>query len=68
MTVIEHRAVGNAFMRIGKMLQVLIVGRNDAPGLFLAELSQHTFGDGPAYLRFRSGTKLVNQDQRAVVG
>lgn len=55
-------------MVLGKMLQVLVVGSDDGPGLALPKLLQHGLGDGAADLRLRARTKLVDEDQRAVVG
>ena len=46
-------------MVVGKMLQVLVVGGDDAEGLFLPELLQHSLGNGTAYGRLRAASELV---------
>ena len=67
MAVVQHGAVHHSFVVFGKVLQVLVVGGDDAERLFLVETLQHSFGNGTAYLRFGSSAKLVNQDEAAFV-
>ena len=59
MTVIKHRAVDDTVVRIGKMLQVLIVCCNHRPGTTAAELPQNTFGNSTSNLRLGAGSELV---------
>ena len=59
MTVIKHRAVDDTIVRIGKMLQVLIVCCDDCPGAAAAELPQNALGNGSSNLRFGAGSELV---------
>ena len=68
MTVVEHGSVDHALVAVGKMLQVLVVGGDYSVCLLYAELLEHCLGYGAADLRFRAGTELVNENQRAVVG
>ena len=62
-TVVEHGTVDDTLVRVGEMFEVLIVGGDHCPSLFLTELLKHTLGDGPTDLRLRSRTKLINEDQ-----
>ena len=59
MTVIKHRAVDDTVVRIGKMLQVLIVCCDDRPGATMAELPQNALGNGSSNLRLGAGSELV---------
>ena len=45
------------------MLQILIVGGDDAKSFLLPELLQNGFGNGSANGRLRTSAKLVNQQQ-----
>ena len=66
-SVVEHGSVGDALVTVGIEFQVLVVGRDDAPCVSLAELVEHAFGDGTADLRFCAGSKFINQDERPLV-
>ena len=68
MTVVEHGAVDDALVVVGKMLQVLVVGSDDAKRLLLPELLQHRLGYRTADGRLSTAAKLVNQQQRTLVG
>ena len=59
MAVVEHRAVDHTRMPFGKLLQVLVVGGDDAERLPLPELLQHGFGDGAADGGLRAAAELV---------
>ena len=61
MAVVEHGTIGYSRMRIGEMLQVLIVGRDDSPRTFTAEFIQDTLCYGTSNLRFRTCSKLIYQ-------
>ena len=50
------------------MLQVLVVGGDDAVRLLLAELVEHCFGDGTANARFGTCTKLIYQYDGVAIG
>ena len=64
--VVEHCAVGYAFMRVGKVLEVLIVGGDYAPCVLLYKLAQHGFCHCSAYLRLGACAEFVNQQQCGV--
>ena len=66
--VVKHRAVYHALVTISKMLQVLIVGGDDAVSLLLAELVEHGLGDGSTDARFGTGTKLIYQYDGVAIG
>ena len=66
-TVVKHGTVHHTFMVFGKMFQVLVMGRNDTEGHFLIEPFQHRLGNGTAYLRLRSSTKFINENQTSSV-
>ena len=59
LAVVEHGTVNHHGVGIGIMLQVLIMGGNDAPRLVFAKLLEHALGYGAAYLRLCSGAKLI---------
>ena len=61
MAVVEHGTIGYSRMRIGEMLQVLIVGRDDSPRTFTAEFIQDTLCNGTSNLGFRTCSKLIYQ-------
>ena len=63
MSVVEHSAIGDAFMRISEMLQVLIVGGDDSESAMLAELFQHSLGYGSTNSRLGACAELVNEKQ-----
>ena len=65
--VVEHGSVHHAFVVFGKMLQVLVVGGDNSKGTFQVETLQDGFGNGPANLRFRSSSELINQDEALAV-
>lgn len=68
MAVVEHGSVDHSLMTVGKMLQVLIVGGDDAVSLLLAELIEHSLGDGSANARLGTRAKLIYQDDGVAVG
>ena len=68
MAVVEHGSVHHTGMVFGKVLQILIVGGDDAEGLLLPELLQHGFGNGAADGRLCTAAKLIDQQQRMAVG
>ena len=68
MAVIEHGTIDHTLVAVGKMLQILIVCGDDAVGLAPAKLLEHRLGNSPADLRFRAGAKLIDKQQRTVVG
>ena len=59
MTVVEHGTIHHTFVVLCKVLQVLIVGGDDAEGLLLPELFQYGLGDSAADGGFRTAAKLV---------
>ena len=66
MAVVQHGTIGNAVVRVGIMLQVLIVGGYHAPSMLLHKLVEHSLGYGTAYLRLGTRTKLVDKQQRCL--
>ena len=68
MAVVEHGPIDHAFMVVGKMLQVLIVGGDDTESVLLPELFQDGLGNGTADGRLRASSELVDQQQRLCVG
>ena len=68
MAVVEHGSVYHAGVSVGIMFQVLVVGGDDAPCLFVAKLLQHRLGDGAAYLWLGAGAELVDEQQGAGIG
>ena len=68
MAVVEHRTIDHTLVAVGEMLQVLIVGGDDAIGSLYAKLLEHRFCYGTADLRFSTGSELVDENQGAVVG
>ena len=58
-TVVEHGAVDHALVVVGKVLQVLIVGGDDAKGLLLPELLQYGLGNGAANHGLCAASKLI---------
>ena len=66
--VVEHGTVDNTLMVFRKVLQVLIVGGNDAKRLLLPELLQHGLGNGSADGGFSTASELVDEQQSVAVG
>ena len=66
MAVVEHGAVGYAVVRVGVVLQVLVVGGYHAPCVLLHKLVEHSLCHSAANLRLRTRTKLVDEQQSAV--
>ena len=64
LAVIEHRPVDHTVGLVGKMFQVLVVGRHHAHHLMLVQLLEDGLGDGPANLRFGATAHLVDEDER----
>ena len=50
-------------MVFGKVLQILVMGRDDTKCLLLPELLQHGLGYGTANGWFSTATEFVNQQQ-----
>ena len=67
MAVVEHGSIHYAFVRFGKMLQVLVVGGDDSECPLLVETFQYRFGNGTADLWFGTSTEFVYQDEAAFV-
>ena len=67
MAVVEHGTVYYAFMCIGKMLQVLVVGGDDPECPLLVETLQDRFGNGTADLWLGTSTEFIDQDEAAFV-
>ena len=63
LAVVEHGAVHNALRFLGIVLQVLVVGGDDAERMLLVEDLQHRFRHRTANLRFRAATELVDEDE-----
>ena len=61
--VVEHRTIGHTVVVVGEMLQVLVMGGDDSPGLVLPQLPQHRLGDGAAYLRLRASAEFIDEQQ-----
>ena len=61
MSVVEHSAVDDAWMVLGKVLEILIVGGDDAKSLLLPELFEHGLGNGSTDGRLRTAAKLVDE-------
>ena len=66
MAVVQHGTIGYAVVRVGIMLQVLIVGGYHAPSMLLHKLVEHSLSHGSAYLRLSTRTKLVDKQQRCL--
>ena len=66
MAVVQHGTIGYAVVRVGIMLQVLIVSGYHAPRMLLHKLVEHSLGHGTAYLRLGTRTKLVDKQQRCL--
>ena len=66
MPVVEHGTVGDAVVRVGVMLEVLIVSGDDAPRHAFHKLIEHSLCHSAANLRLRTRTKLVDEQQSAV--
>ena len=66
--VVKHGTVGYTIVTVGKMLQVLVVGGDDRPGLMPAELIEYALGYGTSYLGLGAGAELVNEQQGAPGG
>ena len=60
MTVVEHRPVHYAWMILGKVLQVLVMGGYNGECLFLPELLQHSLCNGTSNGRLRTAAELVD--------
>ena len=67
LSVVQHGTIDNTVVVFCKVFQILIVGRYNAIGSFLTELSQNRFGNRTADLRFGAGPELIDQQQRAVI-
>ena len=63
--VVEHGAVGYAVVRVGVVLQVLVVGGYHAPCVLLHKLVEHSLCHSAANLRLGARAKLVDEQQRA---
>ena len=61
MSVVEHRTIDHTFMVFCEVFQILVVGGNDAEGLLLPELLQHSFCYGTANGGLRAASELINQ-------
>ena len=57
--VVEHSAVHDAWCILGKMLEVLVVCRDDAEGSFLDKTLQYGFGNRAADSWLCSAAELV---------
>ena len=68
MAVVKHRTIYHSLVTICKMLQVLIVGGDDTVSLLLAELVEHSLGNGSANAWFGTGTKLIYQYDGVAIG
>ena len=68
MAVVEHGSVDHAFCLLGKMLEVLVVRRDDAESTFLHETPQYGLCDGTTNLGLRATTELIDEQQRGGVG
>ena len=66
-SVVEHGAVDHSLVVLGKMLQVLIVGGDDAKRPLLVETAQHRLGYGSTDLRLGASSELVDQYQAPLV-
>ena len=65
-SVVQHGTVGYAVVRVGVMLEVLIVSGDDAPCHALHKLIEHSLCHSAADLRLSASTKLVDEQQSAV--
>ena len=65
--VVEHRTIDYARMILCEVLQILIVGGDDAKGLFLPELFQHGFSDGTSDGGLCTAAELIDKQQTVSV-
>ena len=63
MAVVEHGTVGNAVVRVGVVLQVLVVGGYHAPRVLLYKLVEHRLSHCAANLRLGARAELVDEQQ-----
>ena len=63
--VVEHGAIGHVGTALGEVLEVLIVGGDDAAGVAVDELAKDGFGEGAADLRFGAATEFVDEEEAA---
>ena len=67
LAVVEHSGVGDAGMVVGKVFEVLVVGRNDAVGAVLQEARKHGLCYGSADLGLGASSELVDENKAVVV-
>ena len=63
--VVEHSAIYHRRAVLGIVLQVLIVGGDDAIGAILHKAVKNGLCQGSAYLGLRAAAKLINEEKRA---
>ena len=63
--VVEHGAIGHVGTALGEVLEVLIVGGDDAAGVAVDELAKDGFGEGAADLGFGAATEFVDEEEAA---
>lgn len=63
--VVEHGAIGHVGTALGEVLEILIVGGDDAAGVAVDELAKDGFGEGAADLGFGAATEFVDEEEAA---
>ena len=63
--IVEHGAVDHIATRLSKVLEILIVGGDDAAGVAVDKLTEDGFGECATNLRFGAATEFVDEEKAA---
>ena len=66
LAVIQHRPVNQSFGIAGKKFQILKMGGYDSPHSFPVEFGENSLSYGPADLRLRACSELVDEHQGGI--
>ena len=63
--IVEHGAVDHIATRLGEVLEILIVGGDDAAGVAVDKLTEDGFGECATNLGFGATTEFVDEEETA---